>query len=306
MVGVDSDIEAALEHLGAVADALDVTWTGTRWTGLDDPVARRVLRQEAEALGLAPEGFEWDFEWDEDGLVQELDEQYVELLERRERARRLRLRERITDTFRRVITAPGVRPLARRDAEAVARLVELGLPADAITAETVAWAAAHPTLDVDVEVPVHVDPKAVKAVEAAAVGEARPAVLARRRDAVLYGGAFDAETVAADLGLTVEDVSRIVESVPPEVQIRAQIKRHLVALWQARRRGTFPERAEGDRWARIAWLAMVALAAPPVFPDRRRWDARTQLEAELAGLTLTVGQLSATVATARRAVGGAK
>jgi hypothetical protein len=40
---------------------------------------------------------------------------------------------------------------------------------------------------------------------------------------------------------------------------------------------------------------------PPVFADKRRWDARKALGDELAGLTLTVSQLAATVQTARKA-----
>lgn len=286
---------SAIDELLELARSLGVEWDGARWTGLDDDT-REALRREALRLGLRPE----EPDPEEDETVHDLlDPEFLERIEARERQLLTRARERTNDRFIRAIRRPEVRSLALDNPAEVAELIALEAP---VTAETVSWAASHPALDVELGgVPAHVDPRLVKAAGAVALASAKPAVLAIRRDHLLAGGSFDITAAAARTGLTPEQVERIASSLPAEVQIRAEIKRRLVALWRGRSAGQFPDEPKGDRWARIAWLAMVALAVPPVFADKRRWDARKALGDELAGLTLTVSQLAATVQTARKA-----
>jgi hypothetical protein len=90
----------------------------------------------------------------------------------------------------------------------------------------------------------------------------------------------------------------------PEVHRRAAVKRTLVELWQARLQDRWPAECPEGRWERLAWLAYVGYALPPVFADQRRWEARSALATGLQGTGIEVGQVRASLEVARKLVLG--
>src|SRR5437867_2793696 len=113
------------------------------------------------------------------------------------------------------------------------------------------------------------------------------------RQALFDGqGAIVAQLVAADLPVT------------PEVHRRAAVKRTLVDLWRARLQDRWPADCPDGRWERLAWLAYVGYALPPVFADQRRWEARSALATGLQGTGIEVGQVRASLEVARKLVLG--
>jgi len=95
--------------------------------------------------------------------------------------------------------------------------------------------------------------------------------------------------------------SELLADYSATVARRAAVKRAMLALWRQQAPGAFPEAPPADRWERLAWLAFVGHALPPVLPARR-FEARALLRDELAETGLTVSQLSASLEVARRTV----
>ncbi len=95
--------------------------------------------------------------------------------------------------------------------------------------------------------------------------------------------------------------SELLADYSATVARRAAVKRAMLALWRQRAPGAFPEAPPADRWERLAWLAFVGHALPPVLPARR-FEARGMLREELAETGLTVSQLAASLEVARRTV----
>ena len=108
-----------------------------------------------------------------------------------------------------------------------------------------------------------------------------------------------APVLGAEVDAAVAD--ELLGDYSPTVARRAAVKRAMLALWRQRTAGTFPSEPPADRWERLAWLAFVGHALPPVLPARR-FEARGILREELAETGLTVNQLAASLEVARRTV----
>lgn len=124
--------------------------------------------------------------------------------------------------------------------------------------------------------------------------------------AVPLNGAGGTPLTAPVLGAEVEEaVAReLLGDYTEAVARRAAVKRALLALWRQHAfAGGIPQEPPADRWQRLAWLAFVGHALPPVIPARR-FTARDELRKELVETGLTANQLCASLEKARQAVVG--
>ena len=122
------------------------------------------------------------------------------------------------------------------------------------------------------------------------------------RRAALEEVPLELSTPVAGVAVSAPAARELLQGLTPEVHRRAAIKRALVGLWRTRLGGDWSAECPEGRWERLAWLAFVGYALPPVFPDQRRWEARSTLGTELQGSGLELGQVRATLEVARKLV----
>lgn len=234
------------------------------------------------------------------------------VIRRREQEWRELTRERLERAVSAVQRSPlGVRvALQAKDLSAGARAIQilgaLGVNPTEVDPEALAWAGRLAPEDRQY---VLGKDAALLPDEAVIAGgfqalRRRAAVILKSRvkRAALESGAatpLHAPVLGAEVDAAVAD--ELLADYSATVARRAAVKRAMLALWRQQAPGAFPEAPPADRWERLAWLAFVGHALPPVLPARR-FEARGILREELAETGLTVNQLAASLEVARRTV----
>ena len=217
-----------------------------------------------------------------------------------EARRQAQTAERVTTRFYRTCRGAGRQALFDGQGAVVAQLVAADLP---VTPETLAWAGSLEDPSVlPTEAPV--DPSAVEGARAWTTHVVALGLRGRSRRAALEEGSLDLATPVAGVVVNQPVAAELLGGLTPEVHRRAAVKRTLVELWRSRLQGRWPAECPEGRWERLAWLAYVGYALPPVFADQRRWEARSTLATELQGTGLEVGQVRASLEVSRKLVLG--
>jgi hypothetical protein len=204
----------------------------------------------------------------------------------------------VTARFYRACRGAGRQALFDGQGVMLAQLVAADLP---VTPETLAWAAS---LEDPSALPIEaaVEPSAVKGARAWTTYVVARGLRGRSRRAALEEVPLELSSPVAGVAVSAPAATELLQGLTPQVHRRAAIKRSLVDLWRTRLGGGSPTTCPEGRWERLAWLAFVGYALPPVFPDQRRWDARATLGTELQGSGLEVGQVRATLEVTRKLV----
>jgi hypothetical protein len=278
--------ESPESKLTALAERLGAVYEGSSWHM--SPQVRETLRGVATALALEPP----------EPHDEATDSTWEDVVLEAEARRQDRAVERVTARFYRVCRGAGRQALFDGQGAVVAQLVAADLP---VTPETLAWAADLEDVSVlPTEAPV--DSSAVEGARAWTTRVVAQSLRGRSRRAALEEGSLDLAMPVAGVTVSAPVAAELLEGLTPEVHRRAAIKRTLVELWQTRFLGGWPSTCPEGRWERLAWLAFVGYALPPVFPDQRRWEARSTLATELDGTGVEVGHVRATLEVARKVV----
>ena len=273
-------------RLAAFAERLGAVYAGSCWRM--SPAVRETLRDAAAALALEPP----------EPVDDTTDPGWEAVILEAEAQRQARTVERVTARFTRVCRGAGRQALFDGQGPLLAQLVAAELP---VTPETLAWAASLEDLSVlPVEAPV--DPLAVEGARAWTTHVVAQGLRGRSRRAALEEVPLELSTPVAGVAVSAPAATALLQGLTPAVHRRAAIKRALVGLWRTRLGGDLPTTCPEERWERLAWLAFVGYALPPVFPDQRRWEARSTLGTELRGSGLELGQVRATLEVARKLV----
>jgi hypothetical protein len=182
----------------------------------------------------------------------------------------------------------------------VALLVAADLP---VTSETLTWAAGLEDPSV-LPIEASVEPSAVEAARAWATHVVAQGLRGRSRRSALEEIPLELSHPVAGVAVRPPVAAELLQGLTPVVHRRAAIKRTLVSFWRDHFGGRWSAACPEARWERLAWLTFVGYALPPVFPDQRRWEARSTLAGELSGTGLEVGQMRATLEVARKLVLG--
>jgi hypothetical protein len=254
------------------------------------PAVRDTLRHVATSLALEPP----------DPLDDPTDPEWEMAVLDAEAKRQARAAERATARFHRTCRGAGRQALFDGQGDVLAQLVAADLP---VTPETLAWAAGleDPAL-LPIEAPV--EPVAVKAATALTTRVVSIVLRARSRRAALEEIPLDLAAPVTGVSVSEAAATQVLGGLTPLVHRRAAIKRALKDLWRNHSSGRFAATCPEHRWERLAWLAFVGFALPPVFPDQRRWEARAALTTALAGTGLAITHVLATLERARKVVLG--
>jgi hypothetical protein len=278
--------ESPETRLAAFAERLGAVYEGSCWRM--SPTVRETLRDAAVALALGPP----------EPVDDSTDPGWEAVVLEAETRRQARTTERVTARFYRACRGAGRQALFDGQGAMLAQLVAADLP---VTPETLAWAASLEDPSVlPSEAPV--DPLAVKGARAWTTYVVAQGLRGRSRRAALEEVPLELSTPVAGVAVSAPAATELLQGLTPAVHRRAAIKRSLVTLWRTRLGGGWPATCPEGRWERLAWLAFVGYALPPVFPDQRRWDARSTLGTELQGSGLEIGQVRATLEVARKLV----
>ena len=280
--------ESPESRLAALAVRLGAVYTGSCWRM--SPAVRETLRDAAAALALEPP----------EPHDETADAEWTDVVLAAEARRQAQTAERVTTRFYRMCRGAGRQALFDGQGALVAQLVAADLP---VTPETLAWASdlEDPSV-LPTEAPV--DPSAVEGARAWTTHVVALGLRGRSRRAALEEGSLDLATPVAGVVVNQPVAAELLGGLTPEVHRRAAVKRTLVELWRSRLQGRWPAECPEGRWERLAWLAYVGYALPPVFADQRRWEARSTLATELQGTGLEVGQVRASLEVARKLVLG--
>ena len=274
--------------LAALAVRLGAVYKGSCWRM--SPAVRETLRGAATALALEPP----------EPHDESSDLGWADLVLAAEARRQAQTAERVTTRFYRMCRGAGRQALFDGQGAIVAQLVAADLP---VTPETLAWAAGLDDPSVlPTEAPV--DPSAVEGARAWTTHVVALSLRGRSRRAALEEGSLDLAMPVAGVVVSQPAAAELLGGLTPEVHRRAAVKRTLVELWQARLQDRWPAECPEGRWERLAWLAYVGYALPPVFADQRRWEARSALATGLQGTGIEVGQVRASLEVARKLVLG--
>ena len=274
--------------LAALAIRLGAVYTGSCWRM--SPAVRETLRGAATALALEPP----------EPHDESSDLGWADLVLAAEARRQAQTAERVTTRFYRMCRGAGRQALFDGQGAIVAQLVAADLP---VTPETLAWAAGLDDPSVlPTEAPV--DPSAVEGARAWTTHVVALSLRGRSRRAALEEGSLDLAMPVAGVVVSQPAAAELLGGLTPEVHRRAAVKRTLVELWRARLQDRWPADCPEGRWERLAWLAYVGYALPPVFADQRRWEARSALATGLQGTGIEVGQVRASLEVARKLVLG--
>jgi hypothetical protein len=280
--------ESPESRLAALAVRLGAVYKGSCWRM--SPAIRETLRDAATALALEPP----------EPQDETADLGWEDLVLGAEARRQAQTAERVTTRFYRMCRGAGRQALFDGQGAVVAQLVAADLP---VTPETLAWAASLEDPSVlPTEAPV--DRSAVEGARAWTTYVVTQGLRGRSRRAALEKAPLDVATPVAGVVVSQPVAAELLGGLTPEVHRRAAVKRTLVELWRARLQGQWPSECPEGRWPRLAWLAYVGYALPPIFADQRRWDARSTLATELHGTGLEIGQVRATLEVARKLVLG--
>ncbi|MGH7318439.1 MAG: hypothetical protein ACRELA_02265 [Candidatus Rokuibacteriota bacterium] len=278
--------ESPETRLAAFAERLGAVYEGSCWRM--SPAVRETLRDAAVALALEPP----------EPVDDATDPGWEAVVLEAEARRQARTAERVTARFSRSCRGAGRQALFDGQGAMLAQLVAADLP---VTPETLAWAASLEDLSVlPVEAPV--DLLAVEGARAWTTHVVAQGLRGRSRRAALEEVPLELSIPVAGVAVSAPTATELLQGLTPEVHRRAAIKRSLVGLWRTHLAGDWPATCPEGRWERLAWLAFVGYALPPVFPDQRRWDARSTLGTELQGSGLELGQVRATLEVARKFV----
>ncbi len=280
--------ESPESRLAALAVRLGAVYKGSCWRM--SPAIRETLRGAAAALALEPP----------EPQDEASDLGWADLVLAAEARRQVQTAERVTTRFYRVCRGAGRQALFDGQGAVVAQLVAADLP---VTPKTLAWAAGLEDPSVlPTEAPV--DPLVVEGARAWTTHVVALGLRGRSRRTALEEGTLDLATPVAGVVVSQPVAAELLGGLTPEVHRRAAVKRTLVELWRSRLQGRWPSECPEGRWERLAWLAYVGYALPPVFADQRRWEARSTLAAELHGTGLEVGHVRASLEVARKLVLG--
>ena len=280
--------ECPESKLAALAVRLGAVYRGSCWRM--SPAVRETLRGVATAFALEPP----------ESHDESSDLGWADLVLAAEARRQAQTAERVTTRFYRMCCGAARQALFDGQGAVVAQLVAADLP---VTPETLAWAAGLEDPSVlPTEAPV--DPSAVEGARAWTMHVVTQGLRGRCRRAALEEGSLDLATPVAGVVVNEPVAAELLGGLTPEVHRRAAVKRTLVELWRARLQDRWPAECPEGRWERLAWLAYVGYALPPVFADQRRWEARSALATGLQGTGIEVGQVRATLEVARKLVLG--
>lgn len=295
-------MEVHIDSIGDLrdfAELIGAKYDGHRWQF--PPGGQQTLRQAAEASGFEPP----------EPLDEEVSPAFETLALVAAAERRQRKQQKFESRFGQAMWAAEAQQAVvdhgAAGAEAVGRLVAARLP---ITRETLDWITGitgDPVEDIEVEVPAGT----VKAAVIETWERLKMMTLGLFKRRALSGAPSLEDTpVSLPNGVTLsaKQARELRGGLTDEVSRRAQLKRSMIALWQAAEEARFPRHTFADLdgvdpFYRAAWVGIVALSLPPVLRDQRRWSAQKMLRDVATAVGFTPDQVAQTVHTSKRAAG---